>query len=160
MAMRGFVFELQPLLDTAREDKEDASDALALAEAEHRRQLVILRWRERGVARARLEAVQARRALFGCRASADAPAADAFVARCGEYLQQALEKLENQKGEVAWARERIALRRRELADALSRQEALARLRAQRELEHRAAAEKREELNRDDDSIQSWSRGPT
>jgi hypothetical protein len=66
------------------------------------------------------------------------------------------EAAERQKERVAFAADKVELRKRELAEAMAAAAALEKLKEKRRLEHQAAAMKAEESKRDDEAIQLWN----
>ena len=66
------------------------------------------------------------------------------------------EAAEKQKECVAFAADKVELRKRELAEAMAEVQALEKLKEKRRLEHQAAMLKSEEAKRDDEAIQLWN----
>jgi flagellar biosynthesis chaperone FliJ len=67
-----------------------------------------------------------------------------------------LEAAEIQREQIAFAKDRVELRKRELAEAMSQVQALEKLKEKRRLEHAAEIEKADEKRRDDEAIQLWN----
>ena len=70
-----------------------------------------------------------------------------------------LEAAERQREQIAFAKDRVELRKRELAEAMSQVQALEKLKEKRRLEHEAEIEKADEKRRDDEAIQLWNNKP-
>jgi hypothetical protein len=66
------------------------------------------------------------------------------------------DEAEKQKEQVAWAADKVELRKRELAEAMAAVKALEKLKEKRRLEHAAALAKSDEAKRDDEAIQLWN----
>ncbi len=67
-----------------------------------------------------------------------------------------LEAADRQREQIAFAKDRVELRKRELAEAMSQVQALEKLKEKRRLEHEAEIEKADEKRRDDEAIQLWN----
>ncbi|HEY7115705.1 MAG TPA: hypothetical protein VH475_03910 [Tepidisphaeraceae bacterium] len=65
-------------------------------------------------------------------------------------------RIEAQRKEVAWANEKLELRKKELNEATAQVRALEKLKEKRKKEHELAVQKAEESRRDDDAIQLWN----
>ncbi len=70
--------------------------------------------------------------------------------------QAARQAADQQKERVNFAADKVELRKRELAEAMSEVQALEKLKEKRRQEHQAAVLKAEEAKRDDEAIQLWN----
>ena len=77
--------------------------------------------------------------------------------RVKEQAQQGA--VDKQREQVAFARDRVELRKRELTEAVAQVQALEKLKEKRRREHDVFVEKADEKRRDDDSIQLWNNRP-
>jgi flagellar export protein FliJ len=163
MAQRKFVFGPQPALDKAVAEQEQAEEAVVLArrvlqeEQERLRQMLV-------------KVEQTRRDIRQWHDDLVSPAKPITdpndLTHRGRYLdalrqreKEEVAAAERQRQEVAWAEDRLELRKKELAEAMAAVQALERLKEKRREEHEAVLEKAEESRRDDDAIQLWNNRP-
>jgi flagellar biosynthesis chaperone FliJ len=68
-------------------------------------------------------------------------------------------RIAEQRRQVAWASDKLELRKKELNEAMAHVRALEKLKEKRRHEHELAVQKAEESRRDDDAIQLWNNRP-
>lgn len=68
-------------------------------------------------------------------------------------------RISEQRRQVAWAADKLELRKKELNEAMAHVRALEKLKEKRRHEHELAVQKAEESRRDDDAIQLWNNRP-
>lgn len=156
MARKGFIFELQPLLDTAVEEKQACEDAKLDAARELREQLDRQELLTAELRSALQQVADTRDHLARCRDPQVADSLYSYLEYARSQAESARAAAEAQDGEVLWARDRLTLRDKELEEALEQVQTLERLRDRRLREHELERDRREESDRDDASIQGWN----
>ena len=163
MPQRKFVFGPQPALDKAISEQEAAEEAVVLArkvlqeEQERLRQMLVR------VEQTRREIREWHENLVSPRTAITDPNELTERWKYLDVLRQRekeeMAAAERQRQQVAWAEDRLELRKKELAEAMAAVQALERLKEKRREEHEAALAKAEESRRDDDAIQLWNNRP-
>jgi flagellar biosynthesis chaperone FliJ len=163
MISRVFKFGPQPALDKAIAEQRAAEQALIAArrslEEEKRKLERILSDIEKNRQRIRAEhdnLTSPRRQISDPR---ELTHISRFIDSLRDKEKALLQAADRQRQQIAFAKDRVDLRQRELAEAVSRVQALEKLKEQRRLEHEAAVEKAEEKQRDDEAIQLWNNRP-
>jgi hypothetical protein len=160
MVSRKFKFGPQPALDKAISEQKKAEEAVVAAkkvvEQEKAKLQQILKEIEITRQRIRQEhdnlASPQRKVSDPRELAGDARFIDAL--RIKETKQ--LEAAERQREQIAFAQDRLELRKRELVEAMAHVQALEKLKEKRRQEHEEALEKADEKKRDDEAIQLWN----
>ena len=163
MPQRKFVFGPQPALDKAISTQKAAEQAVVEArkvlQLEQQRLQQMLEQIERTrqqIREAHANLVSPERAVSE---AMDLRHRSSHLDALRQREQDEIAAAERQRQQVAWAEDRLELRKKELAEAMAAVQALERLKENRREEHKAALEKREESQRDDDAIQLWNNRP-
>jgi flagellar export protein FliJ len=160
MSMRQFKFGPQPALDKAIEAQRVCEEAVRQAKAALAQERAKLRQLQDEVLRAEQRVKAAHDNLVSPVRKTSEPGELAQANRHLDGLRAKVlmqrEAVEKQKERVAWAADKVELRKRELAEAMAAVEALEKLKEKRRLEHQAALLKAEEAKRDDEAIQLWN----
>jgi hypothetical protein len=163
MAIAKFQFGPQPALDKAiatQKLREEAVVAARRALEEEKRKLQrLIEEVEKTRQRIRTEHDKLVSPGRGATAAADLTQDGRFLDSLRAREKAQLAAVAEQRGQVTWAKQKLDLRKKELAEALAAVQALERLKEKRRLEHQAAARKAEESRRDDDAIQLWNNRP-
>jgi flagellar biosynthesis chaperone FliJ len=160
MASRKFKFGPQPALDKAIAQQKKCEEALvaarkALEEEKQKLQRIM----------AQIEATRQRiRQEHDNLASPQRRVSDPKeLSQTGRFIdalrlkeQQQLEAADQQRKQIAFAQDRVELRKKELAEALAHVQALEKLKEKRREEFEEALEKADEKKRDDEAIQLWN----
>ena len=155
-----FIFGAQPALDKAIAEQKVCENALVAARKElEAEKKALIKLQEE------LEEIRQRiRALYDNLVSPQRSTSDPReLRRVSDSIEvtklrekQQLARIDEQKKKIAWAADKVELRKRELAEATAQVQALEKLKENRRLEHATALAKAEESRRDDDSIQLWN----
>jgi hypothetical protein len=160
MSSKKFNFGPQPALDKAIANLRNCEDALRQANIALAQEKEKLRLALAEIDRAVQRVKSAHENIVSTTRKFSAPGELAQANRNLDMLRAkelaTREAAERQKERVAFAADRVELRKRELAEAMSEVQALEKLKEKRRLEHHAALLKAEEAKRDDEAIQLWN----
>ena len=162
MASKKFIFRAQPALDKAVAEQKKCEEAVVAARRE-------LEAQQQALQRLKDELVRIRQQIKIEHDNLVSPARTGVVSdprelgRRGNAVeaeklkeQRQLVKIKEQEERVAWAADKVDLRKRELNEAVAHVQALEKLKENRRKEHMAELAKAEEQKRDDDAIQLWN----
>jgi len=160
MSSRKFKFGPQPALDKAIANQRNCEEALrqaniALAQEKEKLRLALAEI-DRAVQRVKAahENIVSPTRKFSAPNELAQSNRNLDLLRAKEVATR--EAAERQKECVAFAADKVELRKRELAEAMAEVQALEKLKEKRRLEHQAAMLKSEEAKRDDEAIQLWN----
>ena len=160
MSSKKFIFGPQPALDKAIANQRTCEEALRQAQIALAQEKEKLRLALAEIDRAVQRVKTAHENIVSPTRKFSAPNELAQANRHLDLLRAkevaAREAAEKQKERVNFAADKVELRKRELAEAMSEVQALEKLKEKRRLEHQAALLKAEESKRDDEAIQLWN----
>lgn len=160
MPSKKFIFRAQPALDKAVNEQKKCEDAVVAARK-------ALEEEKRALQALKDELENLRQRMRDLHDNLVSPTRDTSdpreltrVSRSIDALklreQHQLDKIAQQEKQVAWAADKVELRKKELAEAIAHVQALEKLKENRKREHDKMIAKFEESQRDDDSIQLWN----
>jgi len=163
MPQRKFVFGPQPALDKAISTQEAAEQAVVEARK-------VLQAEQQRLQKMLDQIEHTRQQIREAHANLVSPERNVSEAMDLRHRNDHLDGLrqrekdqiaaaDRQRQQVAWAEDRLELRKKEMAEAMAAVQALERLKENRRKEHESALEKRDESQRDDDAIQLWNNRP-
>ena len=160
MSSRKFKFGPQPALDKAIANQRNCEEALRQANIALAQEKEKLRQALAEIDRAVQRVKSAHENIVSPMRKFSAPNELAQSNRNLDLLRAkevaTREAAEKQKECVAFATDKVELRKRELAEAMAEVQALEKLKEKRRLEHQAVMLKAEEARRDDEAIQLWN----
>ena len=160
MSSRKFKFGPQPALDKAIANQRNCEEALRQANIALSQEKEKLRLALAEIDQAVQRVKAAHENIVSPKRKFSAPNELAQSSRNLDLLRAkevaTREAAERQKEQVAFAADKVELRKRELAEAMAEVQALEKLKEKRRLEHQAAMLKAEEAKRDDEAIQLWN----
>ena len=163
MALRHFKFGPQPALDKAIAQQKSAEEALVDARKALEAERLKLQRLIDQIENTRQQIRQQHDNLASPQRKVSDPRELAQTSRFIDALRlkekAQLEAADRQREQIAFAKDRVELRKRELAEAMSQVQALEKLKEKRRLEHAAEIEKADEKRRDDEAIQLWNNKP-
>jgi flagellar biosynthesis chaperone FliJ len=160
MASRKFKFGPQPALDKAIAQQKKCEEALVAArralEEEKQKLQRILEQIEKTRQRIRQEHDNLASPQRRTSDPKELTQTSQFIDALRLKEQQQLAAADAQRKQIAFAQDRVELRKKELAEALAHVQALEKLKEKRREEFQEALEKADEKKRDDEAIQLWN----